>query len=155
MKTSTPTSLFSTHFVALLFIVSLINTACDKTQNDPVITTPGFTITVAAFSENNGVYTALGNELIFDSSEECQTWSRTAQGDAHNSATHLHYNAAANISYNHTDTIFSWTEFGPELDQAAINSTCSAGRNGKNKTVNTTGYYQDKPNVYLKITKVE
>jgi hypothetical protein len=63
--------------------------------------------------------------------------------------------AAASISYNHTDTIFSWTEFGPELDQSAIDATCSAGLNGKSKTVNTTSYYQDKPNVYLKITRVE
>ncbi|MBL4648507.1 MAG: hypothetical protein JKY03_02165 [Aureispira sp.] len=159
MKTTTPTTLLSTNFIALLFALSLITIACNKTKNDPVttpiITTPGFTITVGAFSENNGVYTALGNELIFDSSEECQTWTRTAQSDAHNSATHSHYNAAANISYNHTDTIFSWTEFGPELDQSAIDATCSAGVNGKNKTVNTTSYYQDKPNVYLKITRVD
>ena len=155
MKTIPLTALLSPNFSTLLFALSLITIGCDKTKNEPIITTPGFTITVGAFSENNGTYTALGNELIFDSSEECQTWTRTAQADAHNSADHLHYNAAANISYNHTDTIFSWTEFGPELDQSAIDATCSAGLNGKNKTVNTTSYYQDKPNVYLKITKVE
>jgi hypothetical protein len=159
MQTITPRALLAPNFMALLFALSLITIGCDKNKNatviTPVITTPGFTITVGAFSESNGTYTALGNELIFDSSEECQTWSRTAQGDVHNSATHLHYNAAASISYNHTDTIFSWTEFGPELDQSAIEATCSAGLNGKSKTVNTTSYYQDKPNVYLKITRVE
>jgi hypothetical protein len=108
MKTTKHTTLLTPRLLGLLLTLFLLHTGCDKSQNEPVITTPGFTITVGAFSESNGVYTALGNELIFDSSEECQTWSRTAQADIHNSATHLHYNAAANISYNHTDTIFRW-----------------------------------------------
>jgi hypothetical protein len=137
----------------LLFITTIVHLGCNKPEEEP--DKDAYTITVSAFSLSNGVYTALGNELVFDSKEECQTWTRTAQGDAHSSAAHLHYNAAANISYNSTDTIFSWSEFGPELDQAAIDATCSTGLNGVNKTVNTSSYYQDKPNVYLKITKVE
>lgn len=113
-----------------------------------------WTITVGAFSLNNGVYTALGNELIFDSKEECQVWSRTAQGDNHDSNSHLHYNAAADVSYDDNSTTFSWTEYGPETTQASIESTCSNGANGVSKTVDNTSYYQDKPNVYLKITSV-
>lgn len=145
-KTLFPTAIF------LLFSLALINTGCKKAEDDP---SDSYTITVDAYTKSNGVYTATGNTLVFDSKEECQTWSRTAQGDAHNSAAHLHYNAAASVSYNHSDTTFSWTEFGPELDQAAIETTCAKGTNGKKKTVTTTSYYQDKPNVYLKITKVE
>lgn len=135
---------------ALLLSLAFINVSCDKSTNDR-----DYTITVGVFTENNGVYTATGNELIFDSKTECQTWSRTAQGDAHDANTHLHYNAATNVSYNSTDSIFSWTEFGPELDQAAIEATCAAGLNGVTKTVNASSYYQDKPSVYLKIIKVE
>lgn len=114
-----------------------------------------WTITVGAFSLDSGVYNAIGNEFIFDSKEECQIWSRTAQGDIHDSNSHLHYNAATDVIYDNNSTTFSWTEYGPEIDQDSIENTCSAGVNGVNKTVNNTSYYQDKPNVYLKITKVE
>ncbi len=148
------TSLQARNFTIFLFIITLIGFACDKSTDEPT-NSEAVTITVGAFTESNGVYTATGNVLTFDSETNCQTWSRTAQGDAHSSSTHLHYNAAADVSYNSTDTIFSWTEFGPELDQAAIEATCAAGLNGVSKTVNTSSYYQDKPNVYLKIIKVE
>ncbi len=136
----------------LILSISILNLNCDKSESN---TSDSFTITVSAFSESNGYYVATGNELIFQTSGDCQTWSRTAQADVHSSSTHLHYNAASNVSYNSTDTIFNWTEFGPELDQASIDATCAAGLNGKIKTVSASTYYQDKPNVYLKITKVE
>lgn len=113
-----------------------------------------WTITVGAFNLNNGVYTALGNEFIFDSEEGCQIWSRTAQGDSHDTDSHLHYNAATNVVYDPNTINFSWVEYGPEIDQASIENTCSNAVNGVEKTVNDTGYYQDKPNVYLKITSV-
>ncbi|MBL4669640.1 MAG: hypothetical protein JKY30_10310 [Flavobacteriales bacterium] len=112
------------------------------------------TITVGIFTENNGVYTHTGKELYFDSEKECQTWSRNAQGDNHSSGSHLHYNAAANVSLNSAHTSFSWTEYGPELDQTSIDATCATGANGVSKTVTTTSYTPDK-NIYLKITKVE
>jgi len=99
-------------------------------------------------------YIATGTEFIFDSKEECQTWSRTAQADIHDSNAHLHYNAATDVSYDNSTTTFSWTEYGPEIDQASIENTCSKGSNGVTKTVNDNSYYQDKANLYLKITKV-
>jgi len=123
----------------------------DTTSNETGTT---WTITVGAFTLDNGSYIATGNELIFNSKEECQTWSRTARGDNHNPNTHLHYNAAANVSYDNNSNTFSWTEFGPELDQTSIENTCSNGTNGVNKTVNDYSYYQDKPNLYLKIVDV-
>jgi hypothetical protein len=152
MKMVTTKSSWSYSLILLLFGLTLLNTGCDESETD---LTGSYTITVEAFTESNGVYTATGNQLVFNSKEECQTWTRTAQGDPHGSASHLHYNAAANVSYNETDTIFSWTEFGPELDQGSIDATCASGANGVSKTVTSTSYYQDKPNVYLKITKVE
>ena len=141
-------------FIIILLVVSVL--ACKK-EDKPAIEgddNTSWTITVGAFILNNGTYTALGNELIFDSKEECQIWSRTAQGDNHDSNSHLHYNAAASVSYDNNSTTFSWTEYGPETNQTSIENTCSNGSNGVNKTVNNTSYYQDKPNVYLKITSV-
>lgn len=130
--------------------------ACEKEENSTIEenNNSSFTITVGAFSLDNGVYTALGNELIFDSEEECQTWSRTAGADIHDSNSHLHYNAAADVLYDKNSTTFSWTEYGPEADQATIETTCSNAVSGISKTVNSTSYYKDKPNVYLKITRI-
>lgn len=143
--------------LAGLLMVSLL--ACKKEEEvEEVVETEqssssdsSWTITVGAYSLSNGVYTDLGNELVFDSQEECQTWSRTAQGDAHDANAHQHYNAAANVSFVSSSTTFTWTEYGPEVSQSAIETTCANGANGVTKTVNNNSYYQDKPNVYLKI----
>lgn len=123
--------------------------SCDKSDAGT------YTITVGAYTKDSlGNYVFTGNELIFNSNEACQTWSRTASGDAHSSSAHLHYNAAANVSYNSTDITFSWTEYGPELDQESIETTCNNAIGGVNKTVDNTSYYQDKPNLYLKIISI-
>lgn len=114
-----------------------------------------FTITVGAYTlDTSGNYEFTGNELVFHSHEECETWSRTAPPDAHSSTSHLHYNAAADKNYDPGTTTFSWTEYGPELDQQAIETTCSAGIDGASKTVDNQNYFQDKPNLFLKITSV-
>lgn len=139
--------------ITTILIINLLGCSKDDSGVEEINST-SWTITVGAFSLNNGIFTALGNELIFDSKEECQVWSRTAQGDNHNSNSHLHYNAAADVSYDNTLIIFSWTEYGPEITQASIENTCSDGVNGVSKVVNDYNYYQDKPNVYLKITNV-
>ena len=140
-------------FTITVLMLSLF--ACSK-DDDSITneTDTTWTISIGAFTLDNGTYTATGNELIFDSKEECQIWNRTAEGDNHNSNTHLHYNAAANVSYDNNSKTFLWTEFGPEIDQASIENTCSNGANGVNKTVNDNSYYQDKPNLYLKIINV-
>jgi len=139
--------------ITTILIINLLGSSKDDSGVEEINST-SWTITVGAFSLNNGIFTALGNELIFDSKEECQVWNRTAQGDNHNSNSHLHYNAAADVSYDNNLIIFSWTEYGPEITQASIENTCSDGVNGVSKVVNDYNYYQDKPNVYLKITNV-
>lgn len=124
----------------------------ELTENEATNIT--WTITIEAFTLADDTYTSTGKTLIFDSKEKCQTWSRTANGDDHNSNSHLHYNAAANVNYDNTSVTFTWTEYGPEIDQISIENTCSNGVNGITKTVNNKSYYQDKPNLYLKIVSV-
>lgn len=124
------------------------------TCTSPVSVENSLTITVGVFNENNGVYTATGSELVLDSKLECQTWSRSTLADGHSDGSHLHYNAASNVSFNSTDSTFSWVEYGPELDQCAINSACDRGVGGVSKTANTTSYFQDK-SVYLKIISIK
>lgn len=143
-------NLFTASFnVICIVVLALSLESCDKSDSG------SYTITVGAYTlDGSGNYIFTGNELIFDSNEECQTWSRTAAADAHSTASHQHYNAAADVSYDNGSTTFSWTEYGPELDQQAIEATCSNGNNGVSKTVNNSSYYQDKPNLYLKITSV-
>jgi len=139
--------------IALLLIIAF---ACDKdeqalnNENDDRT----WTIRVGAFTLDNGAYTATGHELVFHSKEDCQTWSRTAQGDQHDANAHLHYNAATDVDYDHASVVFSWTEYGPEISQSLIETTCDNGLNGARKTVSEDSYYQDKPNLYLKITSV-
>lgn len=112
------------------------------------------TIIVGAFTLDGDTYLDTGVELIFASEGECQTWSRTARGDVHDAASHEHFNAAANVAYDRDSATFSWTEYGPELDQSSIEATCSAGVAGVAKTVDDNSYYQDKPNLYLQIVNV-
>jgi len=121
--------------------------------SNPKVTS--YTITVGAFTQDsNGQYVFTGNELMFDSNEECQTWSRNASADSHSISSHLHYNAAANLSYDNNKTNLSWTEYGPELDQQSIEATCINSIGGVSKTVNDSLYFQDKPNLFLKITNI-
>lgn len=119
--------------------------SCKKDKN--------YTVTVGVFQLSNGTYTDTGNSLTFVTQDECQTWSRTAQADNHSSSEHLHYNAAINVSYDESSKTVTWTEFGPELDQASIDNTCAAAVDGVTKSVNDTDYFVDK-NIYLKITNV-
>jgi len=133
--------------VAILTFSLLILASCSKDE--------GYTITVSSYTKDTAEnYINTGNDLTIISDQECQTWSRTAQGDSHDPASHLHFNAAANVSFNDQTNTLSWTEFGPELDQATIESTCAAAINGADKIVNDQTYYQDKTNLYLKITGV-
>ncbi len=149
-------NIFTAGFITFLTIISIIGYSCDKNEDNNTDSSTT-TITVSAFTLNNGVYTNTGNILTFDSEADCQTWSRNSLDTIHgNNGAHLHFNAATNVSYNSTDTIFTYTEYGPELDQAAIDSTCAvADSSGVTKTVTASTYYQDKPNVYLKITNVD
>ena len=140
---------FNPYLIVALITSLVIATGCEKTDSD------SYTITIGVYSKDSlGNYISTGKELIFNSYEECQTWSRTAPGDIHSPTSHLHYNAAANVSFDSKTTTFYWTEYGPELNQAAIESTCASSSAGVSKSVNNSSYYQDKPNVFLKITSV-
>lgn len=146
MKTQ---NIFSNFTITFTAVFVLCCSSCNKSNLG------SYTITVGAYTQDSaGNYLFTGNELIFDSNEECQTWTRTAPADSHSSSSHLHYNSAANVSYDNSNTTFSWTEYGPELDQESIEMTCGAAAAGVNKTVNNLSYYQDKPNLYLKIIDV-
>lgn len=141
---------FSKALVIAALMVSLLS--CKKEDESSSNST--WTITIESFTLDNGTYTTTGKELVFDSKEECQIWNRTAQSDSHDSNAHLHYNAAGSVSYENSSITFSWTEYGPEIDQATLENICSNEDNGVNKTVNDNSYYQDKPNLYLKIVSV-
>lgn len=121
----------------------------DVGEGSTSISDDAWTISVGAFTLDGDTYVDTGIALTFDSKAECQTWSRTAQGDAHDSDSHPHFNAATDASYDAKS--FSWTEYGPELDQASIEATCAQGTGGVTKTVDENSYYQDKPNLYLKL----
>ena len=141
-------NLIKSSFVLSLIASTTAFTSCNKEDSAK------YSITVSAYTLDGDNYIYTGNDIIFNSNEECQTWSRTAAADAHSTDSHLHYNAAANVSYDNSTSTFNWTEYGPEIDQASIDATCNAGTDGAVKSVNNSTYYQDKPNLYLKITNV-
>jgi hypothetical protein len=101
--------------------------------------------------------TDTGKTYSVDVGVPCDSWERTetghgAQGNLEaNYNSHSHYNAADNTSY--VNGIYSWTEFGPEHTQANIDTTCSIGTGGVNKTANSDNYTAD-VNIYLKIDSV-
>jgi hypothetical protein len=145
-----------TYFNLICLAVLLLSSGCSDSDSEADLVSDAYTITIGVYSKDNSSnYVATGNELIFNSNEECQSWSRTALGDIHDSGTHLHYNAAAKVLFDNNTTTFSYTEYGPGLDQASIDATCAAGSNGVSKIVNNSSYYQDKPSVFLKIISVE
>jgi hypothetical protein len=127
-------------------------TTADATSGD---TAGEQAVTVGVYTMGgDGSYTDTGIELVFEVGVECQTWSRmTMMGDMVDPDPHLHYNAADDTSYD--GTTFTWTEFGPEHDQAGIDATCAAGMNGATKSVNATDYYEDHDGVYLRIKSVD
>jgi hypothetical protein len=137
--------------------LALFVLACEKeddSTNPPVEPTPTYRITVGVYILDGGNYTDQNKDLVFDTQEGCQTWSRTAQADAHSSSAHFHFNAAKNTTYDSTSETIAWMEYGPELDQPSIDATCDAGNNGAPKTANKTDYTADK-NFFLQIKSVE
>jgi hypothetical protein len=143
-------------FKILFLVTTLLFFGCEKEEEDDIEpTTTTKTITVGVYLLNGSTYTDSNKDLIFTTGEACQSWSRTAQGsDGHSDTSHDHFNAAKNVTYDDATSTITWTEFGPETTQAAIDATCSAGTGGVTKTANKTGYSQDK-NFYLQIKIVE
>ena len=138
--------------ISFVFVLATLGflISCEKKQEEI------FTIIIGVWSKDSlNNYVDTGNELIFNSKEDCQIWSRTAMPDVHSSQSHLHFNAATNVSLDLTNNSFGWTEYGPELDENTIVETCNSGVDGVVKSVNDTAYYQDKPNVFLKIKSID
>jgi hypothetical protein len=149
-KTLLPTNLA---FALFFFLTALTNVACQKEDQEEEETEPNTavsdtttaptdtatvstkTITVGVYLLSGSTYTDSDKDLVFTTSEDCQSWSRTAQGgDGHSNSSHDHFNAAKEVTYD--------------------DATCSAGADGAIKTANKTDYIQDK-NFYLQIKKVE
>ena len=88
--------------------------------------------------------------------KSCYSWSRTT-ATAHTvngvyyPAGHYHYNAADQTSYS--NSVYNWTEYGPEHSQSEIDTTCGAGTGGVVKTANSDNYTAD-VTIYLKIDSV-
>ena len=140
------------NFKTLLILSILVFTSCNK-DDEEVESTNSYTVTVGVYILNGGTYEDQNKDLVFQTQDACQTWTRTAQGDTHSSSSHDHFNAAKNTSYDATTETLTWTEFGPELDQVAIDATCESGNNGATKTATKTSYNADK-NFYLQIKSV-
>ena len=113
-----------------------------------------FTITAGVYSLSEGEYVDTGRILTFHSHEECQVWSRSATADEHSDETHDHWNAAGDVFYDEINRTFTWTEYGPELDAATVEELCINKTDGVTKTIDEDTYYQDKVNLYLKITSI-
>ena len=113
-----------------------------------------YTITAGVYTETDGVYVDTGKTLTFDSRAECQVWARDAQADGHSTGVHKHWNAAGDVYYDNVNRVFTWTEYGPELDAGTVEGLCVDKVDGVTKTIDETNYYQDKPNLYLRIVNI-
>jgi hypothetical protein len=136
---------------ASYFSFSGEDTASEDTNE---VTDQTFTITVGVYSLSEGEYVDTGRILTFDSHEECQVWSRSATADEHSDETHDHWNAAGDVFYDEINRTFTWTEYGPELDASTVEELCINKTDGVTKTIDENTYYQDKTNLYLRITSI-
>ena len=113
-----------------------------------------YTITAGVYTKTDGVYVDTSKTLTFDSRAECQVWARDAQADGHSTGVHDHWNAAGDVYYDNVNRVFTWTEYGPELDAGTVEGLCMNKVEGVTKTIDETNYYQDKTNLYLKIINI-
>ena len=105
------------------------------------VTNPSF-VTVGVFAkEKDGSYTDLGRDITFEVGVPCFTWDRTSGPHDEYTDSHPHYNASDGNTY--VDGTFTWTEFGPEHDQASVEDVCAAGMGGTEKWANWTDYYEE------------
>jgi hypothetical protein len=145
-----------TSIILLVGLVILAGCTKEEEEVEPTETInsgKSQTVTIGVYLLNGSTYEDQNKDLVFDTHEVCQSWSRTAQADNHSSSSHNHFNAARNTTYDSNTETISWTEYGPDLDQSSIDATCGDGSNGANKTANKTDYSIDK-NFYLKIKSV-
>ena len=112
--------------------------------NDSTISSRGWTMT-----DTGATYSV-------EVGKSCYSWSRTTSvshvvNGVSYSAGHYHYNAANQTSYS--NSVYNWTEYGPEHSQSEIDTTCGAGTGGVVKTANSDNYTAD-VTIYLKIDSV-
>lgn len=135
----------------LYILISLITFfGCTKATIDD---NKSYTVKIGVYLLVGNSYVDQNKDLIFITQAACQSWTRTAQPDIHNSATHKHFNAAKNTTYDIINESITWAEYGPELDQASIDATCNAGINGVVKSANKNTYTSIQK-FYLKIKSV-
>ena len=151
-KIKLPLPLQSFKIITLVCIALLFGCKDDDTT-EPAVSDGSYSVTVGVFILKGSTYEDQNKDFVFETQEACQSWSRTASGDNHDDNPHDHFNAAKNTTYNSGTEIITWTEYGPELDQASIDATCNNGANGATKTANKTSYTADK-NFFLKIKSV-
>lgn len=150
-------------FILLISLFTLLSCESDEEETPEIEQTESsssddsktsYTVTVGVYILNGTVYEDQNKDLVFTTQEACQSWSRTALSDSHSTASHDHFNAAKNTTYDSDTETITWIEYGPELDQSSIDTTCENGTDGAEKTANKTDYIADK-NFYLKIKTVE
>lgn len=146
------------HFLSAIVVIGFLLIGCEK-EEDPSVSKiklddSSKTITVGIFYKSNDEYISTGKKLYFNSKTECQSYIRNAEADNHSSITHLHYFSAGSVYLNESDTIFVWTEYGPQMNQASIDHYCNNKINGIKKEISTKDYYKDN-NSYLKILRID
>ena len=99
-----------------------------------------YTITAGVYTLTEGEYVDKGKILTFDSHAECQVWARDAQADVHSDKVHDHWNAAGDVHYDDVNRVFTWTEYGPELDAGTVEGLCVNKVDGVTKTIDETNY---------------
>lgn len=155
MKTKDRLSLplLSFKIITMACIILFVGCNDEDEEEEPTTSETSYSVTVGVYILNRSTYEDQNKDLVFETQEACQSWSRTAQEDDHSTSSHDHYNSAKNTTYDVNTETITWTEFGPELDQASIDATCDNGSDGATKTANNTSYSVDK-NFYLKIKSV-
>jgi len=88
-----------TSIVLLTGIILSVGCKKDEEGVEPTDTNnsdKSYTVTVGVYVLNVSTYEDQNKDLVFDTQEACQSWSRTAQADNHSSSSHDHFNAANN-----------------------------------------------------------
>ncbi|NQX83063.1 MAG: hypothetical protein HRT66_13875 [Flavobacteriaceae bacterium] len=155
MKTKNRLTLSLLNLKTIIMACIIMFIGCNKEDEKTESTTSGksYSVTVGVYILKGSSYEDQNKDFVFDTQEGCQSWSRTAQEDKHSSSPHYHYNSAKNTTYDISTQTIKWTEYGPDLDQVSIDTTCEKGSNGIAKTANNADYSADK-NFYLKIKSV-